>query len=178
MYFEGSNAGHETDFKIINLIWVQNFRVRQRRQGIRNRSSMTNCKSSSLFQIILNSMHRFQPRIYLVVRPEGANHPITDIEQEKYRTYIFPETIFTAVTAYQNQLVSFLKWYYFTRYENHKHSQNYLYKRQKFVNDKKNFLFYSDSILKWFPLFNSKVYNYEHHLNAIVFLCLEMKCYA
>ena len=108
-YFEGSNAGHKTDFKRTNLIWVPNFRVRQRRQGIRNRSSMTNCKSSSLFQIILNSMHRFQPRIYLVVRPEGANHPITDIEQEKYRTYIFPETIFTAVTAYQNQLVSFLK---------------------------------------------------------------------
>ena len=51
-------------------------------------------------------MHRFQPRIYLVVRPEGVNHPITDIEQERYRTYIFPETIFTAVTAYQNQLVS------------------------------------------------------------------------
>ena len=51
-------------------------------------------------------MHRFQPRIYLVVRPEGANHPITDIEKEKYRTFIFPETIFTAVTAYQNQLVS------------------------------------------------------------------------
>ena len=59
-----------------------------------------------IFQIILNSMHRFQPRIYLVVRPEGANQPITDIEKEKYRTYIFPETIFTAVTAYQNQLVS------------------------------------------------------------------------
>ena len=51
-------------------------------------------------------MHRFQPRIYLVVRPEGVNHPITDIEQERYRTFIFPETIFTAVTAYQNQLVS------------------------------------------------------------------------
>lgn len=50
-------------------------------------------------------MHRFQPRIYLVVRPEGSNHPITDIEKEKYRTFIFPETIFTAVTAYQNQLV-------------------------------------------------------------------------
>ncbi len=54
-------------------------------------------------------MHRFQPRIYLVIRPEGANHPITDIEQEKYRSYIFPETIFTAVTAYQNQLVSLRK---------------------------------------------------------------------
>ena len=52
-------------------------------------------------------MHRFQPRIYLVIRPDGSNAPITDIEREKYRTYIFPETIFTAVTAYQNQLVSF-----------------------------------------------------------------------
>ena len=60
-----------------------------------------------MFQIILNSMHRFQPRIYLVIRPDGSNAPITDIEREKYRTYIFPETIFTAVTAYQNQLVSF-----------------------------------------------------------------------
>ena len=59
-----------------------------------------------IFQIILNSMHRFQPRIYLVIRPDGSNAPITDIEREKYRTYIFPETIFTAVTAYQNQLVS------------------------------------------------------------------------
>ena len=61
-----------------------------------------------LLQIILNSMHRFQPRIYLVIRPDGSNAPITDIEREKYRTYIFPETIFTAVTAYQNQLVSLL----------------------------------------------------------------------
>ena len=51
-------------------------------------------------------MHRFQPRIYLVIRADGSNSPITDIEREKYRTYIFPETIFTAVTAYQNQLVS------------------------------------------------------------------------
>ena len=51
-------------------------------------------------------MHRFQPRIYLVIRPEGVNGPITDIEKEKYRTYVFPETVFTAVTAYQNQLVS------------------------------------------------------------------------
>ena len=53
-------------------------------------------------------MHRFQPRIYLVLRSDGSNAPITDIEREKYRTYIFPETIFTAVTAYQNQLVSYL----------------------------------------------------------------------
>ena len=50
-------------------------------------------------------MHRFQPRIYLVIRPEDATGPIVDLEKEFYRSYIFPETIFTAVTAYQNQLV-------------------------------------------------------------------------
>ena len=61
-------------------------------------------------------MHRFQPRIYLVVRPDGSNAPITDIEREKYRTYIFPETIFTAVTAYQNQLVSYFWNLYFTTF--------------------------------------------------------------
>lgn len=53
-------------------------------------------------------MHRYQPRIHLVVRtdPHRVNAPVTDLEQEKYRTYVFTETIFTAVTAYQNQLVS------------------------------------------------------------------------
>ena len=64
---------------------------------------------SFVLQVILNSMHRFQPRIYLVIRPEGATGPIVDIEQEFYRSYIFPETIFTAVTAYQNQLITKLK---------------------------------------------------------------------
>ena len=51
-------------------------------------------------------MHKFQPRIYLVRRREGVTGPVTDIEQEEYRTFVFPETQFTAVTAYQNQLVS------------------------------------------------------------------------
>jgi hypothetical protein len=51
-------------------------------------------------------MHRFQPRIYLVIRNDDSNGPIVDIEREKYRSFIYPETIFTAVTAYQNQLVS------------------------------------------------------------------------
>ena len=50
-------------------------------------------------------MHKFQPRIYLVKRGEGKSGPVSDVENEKYRTFVFPETIFTAVTAYQNQLV-------------------------------------------------------------------------
>ena len=66
-------------------------------------NSSTNISPS---QVILNSMHKFQPRIYLVRRREAATGPVTDIEKEEYRTFVFPETQFTAVTAYQNQLVS------------------------------------------------------------------------
>lgn len=52
-------------------------------------------------------MHKYQPRIHLVLRREGAiSAPITDLEQEEFKTFIFPECVFTAVTAYQNQLVS------------------------------------------------------------------------
>lgn len=61
-----------------------------------------------LLQLVLNSMHKYQPRIHLVKRREGtgASAPITDLEQEQYKTFVYPEAIFTAVTAYQNQLVS------------------------------------------------------------------------
>lgn len=62
-----------------------------------------------LFQLVLNSMHKYQPRIHLVKRPEGASGQIVDLENEEYKTFIFPETVFTAVTAYQNQLVRRLK---------------------------------------------------------------------
>ena len=58
-------------------------------------------------QIVLNSMHRYQPRVHIVRRMEGDTaRPIVDLEREQFRTYVFPETVFTAVTAYQNQLVS------------------------------------------------------------------------
>jgi hypothetical protein len=54
-------------------------------------------------------MHRYQPRIHLVTRRDGATGPIVDLEKENYHTYIYPETVFTAVTAYQNQLITKLK---------------------------------------------------------------------
>ena len=54
-------------------------------------------------------MHKFQPRVYLVKRREGQNGPITDIEAEQYRSFVFTETQFTAVTAYQNQCITKLK---------------------------------------------------------------------
>lgn len=51
-------------------------------------------------------MHRYQPRVHLVKWAEGRTHSVDSLEQEQFHTYVFPETVFTAVTAYQNQLVS------------------------------------------------------------------------
>ena len=50
-------------------------------------------------------MHKYQPRIH-VVRLKGGNCSLENIPTSQFKTFIFPETIFTAVTAYQNQLVS------------------------------------------------------------------------
>ena len=53
-------------------------------------------------QIILNSMHRYQPRFHVVyVAQKGEDVQAT----ENFRTFLFPETQFTAVTAYQNHRV-------------------------------------------------------------------------
>ncbi|XP_075404098.1 T-box transcription factor TBX10 [Tenrec ecaudatus] len=57
--------------------------------------------------IILNSMHRYQPRFHVVVMD-----PRRDSEryaQENFKSFIFPETQFTAVTAYQNHRITQLK---------------------------------------------------------------------
>lgn len=71
---------------------------------------LTNNEMDKTGQMVLNSMHRFQPRVHLVTRRDPNNNgPITNLEQEEYHTYIFPETVFTAVTAYQNQLITKLK---------------------------------------------------------------------
>ena len=52
-------------------------------------------------------MHKFQPRVYLVKRREGDTSPVHNLDQEQFRSFVFPETQFTAVTAYQNQLVRY-----------------------------------------------------------------------
>ncbi|KAG1651516.1 T-box transcription factor TBX20 [Nymphon striatum] len=73
---------------------------------------LTNNEMDKHGHIVLNSMHRYQPRIHLVRRREGDTSEIKDpkdLEKEDHKTYLFPETIFTAVTAYQNQLITKLK---------------------------------------------------------------------
>ena len=55
-------------------------------------------------------MHKFQPRLHLVVLEGGAGVPgpgsLTDISGYRHKSWVFTQTVFTAVTAYQNQLVS------------------------------------------------------------------------
>lgn len=68
---------------------------------------LTNNQLDDNGHIILNSMHRYQPRLHVVYLPgEGqAATPGT----VPYRTFVFPETGFTAVTAYQNHRITQLK---------------------------------------------------------------------
>ena len=51
-------------------------------------------------QIILNSMHKYQPRVHVV----QANDIFT-MRWNSFNTYAFEETSFIAVTAYQNEQV-------------------------------------------------------------------------
>ncbi|XP_060081063.1 T-box transcription factor TBX20-like [Ylistrum balloti] len=60
-------------------------------------------------QMILNSMHKYQPRIHIVKKKATTPNTITNLEGEEYRTFVYPETVFIAVTAYQNQLITKLK---------------------------------------------------------------------
>uniref|UniRef100_A0A2L2YHK1 T-box transcription factor TBX20 n=2 Tax=Parasteatoda tepidariorum TaxID=114398 RepID=A0A2L2YHK1_PARTP len=72
---------------------------------------LTNNEMDKQGHIVLNSMHKYQPRIHLVkLKPSCQGVPtITNLENEQFRSYVFPETVFTAVTAYQNQLITKLK---------------------------------------------------------------------
>ncbi|XP_014260091.1 optomotor-blind protein isoform X2 [Cimex lectularius] len=57
-----------------------------------------------VLQTILNSMHKYQPRFHLV----RAND-IHKLPYSTFRTYVFKETEFIAVTAYQNEKITQLK---------------------------------------------------------------------
>jgi T-box len=49
-------------------------------------------------------MHRYQPRLHVIYIPPRGE--VTNSE-ENFKTFMFAETKFTAVTAYQNQRVIF-----------------------------------------------------------------------
>ncbi|XP_076369499.1 T-box transcription factor TBX2-like isoform X1 [Tachypleus tridentatus] len=65
---------------------------------------LTNNISDKHGYTILNSMHKYQPRFHLV----RAND-ILKLPYSTFRTYVFKETDFVAVTAYQNEKITQLK---------------------------------------------------------------------
>nr|NP_608926.2 H15, isoform A [Drosophila melanogaster]Q94890.2 RecName: Full=T-box protein H15 [Drosophila melanogaster]AAF52249.1 H15, isoform A [Drosophila melanogaster]AAY51535.1 IP01538p [Drosophila melanogaster]AOQ03477.1 H15-RA [synthetic construct] len=72
---------------------------------------LTNNEMDKSGQVVLNSMHRYQPRIHLVRLSHGQSIPGSpkELQDMDHKTFVFPETVFTAVTAYQNQLITKLK---------------------------------------------------------------------
>ena len=60
-----------------------------------------------LLQLILNSMHKYQPRIHIVkTTDETQLRDIQECSSDSFCTHIFEETQFMGVTAYQNQQVN------------------------------------------------------------------------
>lgn len=56
--------------------------------------------------IVLQSLHKYQPRLHVVqVKEDGTEDAFLS---SKAQTFVFPETQFIAVTAYQNADVSHL----------------------------------------------------------------------
>jgi len=53
-------------------------------------------------------MHRYQPRCHVVIAPSPPGSA-PDPRTENFKTFSFPETRFTAVTAYQNHRITQLK---------------------------------------------------------------------
>lgn len=52
-------------------------------------------------QVVLHSMHKYQPRLHIVQSPDPSNPHM----HGGYLRFTFPEAAFIAVTAYQNQEV-------------------------------------------------------------------------
>lgn len=49
-------------------------------------------------------MHKYQPRVH-IIKKKDHTASLLNLKSEEFRTFVFVETVFTAVTAYQNQLV-------------------------------------------------------------------------
>jgi len=70
-------------------------------------------------QVILHSMHKYQPRVHVIECRSSPpvnvsqllpkNKRIDDIIDKGRTTVVFPECVFTTVTAYQNQQITKLK---------------------------------------------------------------------
>ncbi|NXA45788.1 TBX22 factor, partial [Nothocercus julius] len=75
-----------------------------------DRVKLTNNDMDDKGHIILQSMHKYRPRVHVIARdgrPDGA--PLRALPAAGVCTFSFGETEFTTVTAYQNQQITKLK---------------------------------------------------------------------
>ncbi|XP_065130944.1 T-box transcription factor TBX22 [Paramisgurnus dabryanus] len=72
---------------------------------------LTNNETDDKGYIVLQSMHKYKPRIHLILHSPRVDlsqrHPLLPVDG--VHTFSFPETQFTTVTAYQNQQITKLK---------------------------------------------------------------------
>ena len=68
---------------------------------------ITNNRLDQLGYLILNSMHKYQPRIHIVKTSDEAQ--LREFQQGSSDAHIFEETQFMGVTAYQNKQIAQLK---------------------------------------------------------------------
>uniref|UniRef100_H3B899 T-box transcription factor 18 n=1 Tax=Latimeria chalumnae TaxID=7897 RepID=H3B899_LATCH len=72
---------------------------------------LTNNELDDQGHIILHSMHKYQPRVHAIRKECGDDlSPVKPVPSgEGVKAFSFPETVFTTVTAYQNQQITRLK---------------------------------------------------------------------
>uniref|UniRef100_A0A8B9G4K2 T-box transcription factor 15 n=1 Tax=Amazona collaria TaxID=241587 RepID=A0A8B9G4K2_9PSIT len=72
---------------------------------------LTNNELDDQGHIILHSMHKYQPRVHVIRKDFSSDlSPTKPVPSgDGVKTFNFPETVFTTVTAYQNQQITRLK---------------------------------------------------------------------
>ncbi|XP_073453968.1 T-box transcription factor TBX22 [Aquarana catesbeiana] len=75
-----------------------------------DRVKLTNNEMDDKGHVILQSMHKYKPRVHVIVQDASIDlSQIQSLPAEGVRTFSFKETEFTTVTAYQNQQITKLK---------------------------------------------------------------------
>ncbi|CAH2314764.1 T-box transcription factor TBX22 [Pelobates cultripes] len=75
-----------------------------------DRVKLTNNEMDDKGHIILQSMHKYKPRVHVIVQNSRFDlSQIQSLPEEGVKTFSFKETEFTTVTAYQNQEITKLK---------------------------------------------------------------------
>uniref|UniRef100_A0A3P8WLZ4 T-box transcription factor 22 n=1 Tax=Cynoglossus semilaevis TaxID=244447 RepID=A0A3P8WLZ4_CYNSE len=75
-----------------------------------DRVKLTNNEMDDKGHIILQSMHKYKPRVHIIRHnPRLDLSQIQSLPAEGVHSFSFPETEFTTVTAYQNQQITKLK---------------------------------------------------------------------